>query len=212
MRYVGIRDDDIPKHCSIKIASEILDIHPNTLRGWIKRGKISSIKLGRRNIIDKYSIIDLMVKWRYSSRKLFKLSVNELLYISKSISEILDVTIDKIDNAYVELQDYHYISIEDEKIFVQCGYQPKNAIARILYRMLSDNKFDRICPYCEKIQTGILNSKKWNIEISKKLYKRGYTRQGYEINAGFRILCESRDCVDCKKRIKFLRIIKTDLS
>jgi putative resolvase len=39
---------NLPKLLTLKQASELINVHPNTLRNWEKEGKIETIRIGVR--------------------------------------------------------------------------------------------------------------------------------------------------------------------
>lgn len=39
---------DLPQLLTIQQASHLINVHPNTLRNWEKKGKISAIRIGSR--------------------------------------------------------------------------------------------------------------------------------------------------------------------
>jgi excisionase family DNA binding protein len=43
-------DEKLPELLTLKEASEILKVHPNTLRAWDKKGILVAVRLGERKI------------------------------------------------------------------------------------------------------------------------------------------------------------------
>lgn len=42
--------DEISEHLTLKQVSELLSVHPNTLRNWDKNGTLKPIRIGERKI------------------------------------------------------------------------------------------------------------------------------------------------------------------
>jgi excisionase family DNA binding protein len=51
-------NEDLPEYLTLKQVSELLKVHPNTLRNWDKSGTLKAVRIGERKL-RRYKIAEI---------------------------------------------------------------------------------------------------------------------------------------------------------
>lgn len=167
MRYIGYKDDEIPESCSIPEAANILGVHENTVRNWIKKKIISAAQVGSEARIGRDALLHLMEQWRERmpiKKSLFTAADWRDFDLADVLAKHLEVDMKDVNEAFAELLDYHHISRIPEpdkgdfSFWVHQGVEPKLPVARIIKRLFEDNHYVRDCPTCGKTMPRLLHA------------------------------------------------------
>lgn len=157
MKYLGYRDEDIPESYTISEAVEkFLEVHPNTVRKWMRSGQLEAVRVHGEIRIQKPSLLAFLAAWRDKMPSAGAvLTVDELNHAGEVIAEIVEVKLEVVDAALEELEECHHLSFSDilatgdREILVHHGPLPDAPLARMVKRMLAPKLCAiRSCPWC----------------------------------------------------------------
>lgn len=111
MKISGYCPDDWPAIMKVHQAATALDICPNTVRGWIKKGRLKAAKVGAEMHIGRDVILQMLDGWRAGSSVPSSLTLLQINDAMAPLAELLSVPVGEVELALQWLEDYRYIDL-----------------------------------------------------------------------------------------------------
>ncbi len=208
MRLAGFRDEDVEESLSVGQAAELLGVHRNTLRNWIKDGRLSAAEVGKEWRIGRDVFLSTVFHWRTQLYQPARLSWRELAAAIPHASKLLHMDPEELQEAWGALEEYKYVILAvdgwDRQILV-APTLPDDPGAGVLRRMLMDDHHPRICPWCEKHLPRMVFA--GNAPPPQHLWElSGFEHVESKVSLSFDLMSWSIYCSSCGQKRHFVNV------